>query len=72
MYHVLHEGQMELRRSKSGIDVMAKVINHLQNVLVEGRLECILLINVKEVFDHVSRNCLLRPVESMGRDRDLM
>lgn len=31
-----------------------------------------MLMNVKEVFDHVCRNCLLYTIQDRGTDRDFM
>lgn len=70
--HVLHEGQMCSKRQRSGIDVVASVVGRVQESWAEKRLTEILLIDVKDAFDYVSRNFLLPTMEGMSADGDLM
>lgn len=44
----------------------------MQEACAEGKLIGMLLIDIKGEFDNVSRNCVLRTMESMDADRDLM
>lgn len=44
----------------------------MQQAWTEEKLADILLMNLKGAFDHVSRNCLLNNMESIGVNEDLM
>lgn len=63
---------MGSRRQRSAIDAVTRVISQVQEALVEEKLTCMILMDIKEVFDYVKRNCLLRTMEGMGADKDLM
>lgn len=51
---------------------MARVISRVHETWAGEKLADMLLINVKRTFDHVSRNCLLRVMEDMDTNGDLM
>lgn len=51
---------------------MARVISTVQEALVEGMLMGMLLLVIKEAFYHITMNYLLRTMESMDIDDNLM
>lgn len=51
---------------------MARDYNLVQEAWVERKLAGMLLIDVNRAFDHVSSNYVLRIMECIGTDRDLM
>lgn len=63
---------MRSKRLSSAIGAVARVISCLQEAWGEGKLADMLLMDIKGAFDHVCRNCLLRSMDDMGVDRDLM
>lgn len=70
--HILHKCQMDFWKNRSTIVVISWVVSRKEEVLPEGKLKCTLLMNVKSIFDHVSRSCLSRTMECMAADGDLM
>lgn len=63
---------MTSKRERSAIDAMARLISLVQEAREEGKLTEMVLIDIKGAFDKVSRNNLLRTIEGMGNDGDLM
>lgn len=51
---------------------MARVIGRVQEASTEGKLAGMLLMDVKRVFNHVSRNCLLCTLKGISVDKNLM
>lgn len=51
---------------------MARVFNWVQKAWAKGNLAGMLLIDVKGVFNHVSRNSLLITMDGKRADRDLV
>lgn len=54
--YILHEGKMDSRRQRNTIDAIAREVDRVQKACMEGKIAGMLLIDVKEAFDHVSRN----------------
>lgn len=50
---------MESKKQRSVIDPVARVFNPVQETWPERKLVSMVLIDVKGVLNHVSRNCLL-------------
>lgn len=48
------------------------MIKWVQEAWSDGKLASMLLIDIKEEFDHISSNILLRTMKSKGADGDLM
>lgn len=70
--HILHESQTGSRRQRSFRDIVVRVICRVQGTCVAGKVADMLLMDIKGTLHHVSRNCLLCTMESMGTDGDLM
>lgn len=56
--HFLHNGQVGSQRQKNSIDAIARLLNRVQQAWAEGKITGMLLINIKEAFDHISWNYL--------------
>lgn len=69
---VLHDGQMGFWTERSVINTIARMVATVQWAWAEGKLAGILLIHVKGIFNHISRNCLLHTTECLGADGDQM
>lgn len=63
---------MESRSQKSTIDTVKIIIDRVQVTWLEERLADTLPMDLKRAFDHISIICLLRIMESMGTEGDLM
>lgn len=48
------------------------MVNRVQKAWVQGMMAGMLLIDVKGAFDNVSRNCLLRTMNTMDSDGHLI
>lgn len=70
--HIFHRSQIGSRRQRSTIDVAARVVSIIQKSWTKGKMTSMLLIDVKDAFNHVSRNYLLRTMERMNADGNLM
>lgn len=70
--HVVHEGQMGSRRKRSEINPLTRVISKVQEAWAVKRLIHLLLVDVKRVFDHISRNYILRTMKDIDMDGNLM
>lgn len=71
-HHNWHECQIESRRQCSAIDAVARVIQRVQDTRRGGKLAGMLLMEVKEAFDHISRNGLKWKMEALGANGDLV
>lgn len=72
VHHILHEGQMRLRRQQSIIDTVVQVMLWVQEARAEGRLAGMLLMDVKGSFNYVSRKSLIRKIQALSVDGDLV
>lgn len=70
--HLLHDGQMGFKRRRTAIYAVARLVGRVQEALAEGRLAGMLLMDIKRAFDHVSQSYLVRTMDDMGADGDLM
>lgn len=70
--NILHDAQMGSRRQRSAIDGIPCMVDRVQKAWAEGKLAVMLLIDVKGALDHVSRNYLLRTIDGINADGDLM
>lgn len=70
--HLLHSGQIGLTRQRSTIDPVTQVTNRIQEAWAQGKLEGILVMDIKSTFNNVRRNCLLQTIERIDADSDLM
>lgn len=72
VHHMLQRGPMGFRRQQSKINVVARVIQRVQEASEKGVLAGILLIDVRRTFDHISRNCPMLKMETLGVNKDLV
>lgn len=70
--HVLHKDKIDTRRKQSMIDTVARVIRSVRESWTERKLGGIFLIDIKGAFDYMSRNCLLRTIDDIGTNGNLM
>lgn len=61
---------MGSRRQRSIIDAIARVVSREHEILGQGMMADMLLIDVKGAFDHVSRGCLLQTMERIDANID--
>ena len=71
-YSKLHPGQMGGRKERSTIDAVATLIHIVQEKWQEKKLAAALFMDVKGVFDYVSKNQLLKQIIKLGIDGDLV
>lgn len=69
---IVHERQMGSRRQRSTIDAVTRVTQQVQEAWGEEKMAGMLLMDIKEAFNHVSRNELIRKMEAMRADSDLV
>ncbi len=62
----LHKGQLEVEKSRSAIDVAAIMIDNIHKIWEEKKIAALLLMDVKEVFDYVSRVKLGQQIRQLG------
>ncbi len=68
---LLHIDQIEGRRQKSAIDAVLSLIHDIQLAKHEKKITSVLFMNVKEVFDHVSANHLLKICQKLKLPKSL-
>src|SRR5436189_6287358 len=59
-FDLLDSDQMSDRRQKSAIDAVMTLIHDIQLARHENRVTSVLFMNIKEAYDHVSANNLLK------------
>lgn len=69
---MLQQGQICSRKQRSDIDRVTRVFNWIQEDWEGGKLTGMLPIDMKGAFDYASQNYLLRTMEYIGSDIDLM
>lgn len=63
---------MGSEKQRSSIDVVARVVGRVQETWAEGKLEDMLLMDIKDTFTHVSQKSLLRTIADIRADSDHM
>lgn len=51
---------------------MARVVTRVEDAWNRGNFAALLLMDVKDAFDHVNRNSLSRQMHKMGADSDIV
>src|SRR6266487_1020988 len=68
---LLDSDQMSDRRQKSAIDAVMILIHDIQLTKHENRVTSVLFINIKEAYDHVSVNHLLKICQKLKLSKSL-
>src|SRR5437762_9663827 len=68
---LLNSDQMSDRRQKSAIDAVMILIHDIQLAKHENRVILILFMNIKEAYDHVSVNHLLKICQKLKLSKSL-
>src|SRR5438034_7279254 len=69
--NLLDSDQMSNRRQKSAIDAVMTLIHDIQLTKHENRVTLVLFINIKEAYDHVSANHLLKICQKLKLSKSL-
>jgi len=70
--HGLHDGQFGCRKRRSCIDAVAVLMNRTQQAWTEKRVAGALFLDVKSAFNIVSKSLLVRRMETLGIEPDLV
>jgi len=68
---LLDADQMGGRRQKSAIDAVMTLIHDIQLAKHENKMTSVLFINIKEAYDHVSVNHLLKICQKLKLSKSL-
>src|SRR6266487_166774 len=68
---LLDSDQMSDRRQKSAIDAVMTLIHDIQLAKHENRVTSVLFMNIKEAYDHVSANHLLKICQKLKLSKSL-
>jgi hypothetical protein len=68
----LHEGQYGCRKRRATVDVVAILMNHTKQTWKRKRVAGALLMDVKAPINNVSRQLLIRRMEKLGVEEDLI
>lgn len=69
---ILHDEQMDSLSERSAMDAVMQVLSRVQEAWADDRMTDMLQMDVKGAFNHVSPSYLLRTIEDMDADGDLM
>src|SRR5436189_3737246 len=67
----LDSDQMSDKRQKSAIDAVMILIHDIQLIKHENRVTLVLFMNIKEAYDHVSANHLLKIYQKLKLSKSL-
>ena len=69
--NIIHLDQMSSRKQISAIDAVMSLVHDIQLAKHENEDTSILFIDVKDAYDHVSANQLLKICQNLGLSRSL-
>jgi len=69
---LLHDGQFGCRKRRSAIDAVGRLIKRVEEVWGRGNPVAVLLMDVKGAFPHVAKGNLIKRMEEMGFEADLV
>src|SRR5436189_6018128 len=69
--NIIYFNQMSSRKQISAIDAVMSLIHDIQLAKNENKITSVLFINVKEVYNHVSCNQLLKICKNLDLSRSL-
>jgi len=69
---LLHNGQFECRKRRSAIDAVGRLMKRVEEAWKRGNIAAVLLMDVKGAFPHVAKGNLIKRMEEMGFEADLV
>jgi len=69
---LLHDGQFGCRKRRSAIDVVGRMMKRVEEAWGRGNTAAVLLMDVKGAFPHVAKGNLIKRMEEMGFEADLV
>jgi len=69
---LLHDGQFGCRKRRSAVDAVGRLMKRVEEVSGRGNTAAVLLMDVKGAFPHVARGNLIKRMEEMGFEADLV
>jgi len=69
---LLHNGQFGCRKRRSAIDAVGRLMKRVEEAWGRGNTAAVLLMDVKGAFPHVAKGNLIKRMEEMGFEADLV
>jgi len=69
---LLHDGQFGCRKRRSAIDAVGRLMKRVEEAWGRGNTAAVLLMDVKGAFPHVAKGNLIKKMEEMGFEADLV
>jgi hypothetical protein len=69
---LLHGGQFGCRKRRSAIDAVGRLMKRVEEAWERGNTAAVLLMDVKGAFPHVAKGNLIKRMEEMGFEADLV
>jgi len=69
---LLHDGQSGCRKRRSAIDAVGRLMKGVEEAWGRGNTAAVLLMDVKGAFPHVAKGNLIKRMEEMGFEADLV
>jgi ribonuclease HI len=69
---LLHDGQFGCRKRRSAIDAVGRLMKRVEEAWERGNTAAVLLMDVKGAFPHVAKGNLIKRMEEMGFEADLV
>jgi len=69
---LLHDGQFGCRKRRSAIDAVERLMKRVEEAWGRGNTAAVLLMDVKGAFPHVAKGNLIKRMEEMGFEADLV
>jgi len=69
---LLHDGQFGCRKRRSAIDAVGRLMKRVEEAWGRGNTAAVLLMDVKGAFPHVAKGNLIKRLEEMGFEADLV
>jgi hypothetical protein len=69
---LLHDGQFGCQKTRSAIDAVGRLMKRVEEAWGRGNTTAVLLMDVKGAFPHVAKGNLIKRMEEMGFEADLV
>ena len=69
---VADDGQFGCKKRRSAIDAVGRLMKRVEEVWGRGNTAAVLLMDVKGAFPHVAMGNLIKRIEEMGFEADLV
>jgi len=69
---LLHDGQFGCRKRRSAVEAVGWLLKIVEEVWRRGNTAAVLLMDVKGAFPHVAKGNLIKRMEEMGFEADLV